>query len=309
MVIGTAVRKAVRVSTTIPTAPSPAIGWPVRDAAARVGVSVSTLRSWERRYGLRPTDRSRGGHRRYTAPDIAKLQRLQRLVDSGVPTAEAAAAVLDAPVPMPSPRSGRTRGGSDVDRLRAASDALDLAAATATARTMLRAHGAMTAWTEGFVPALQAAGSHWERTGNGVECEHVLADAVQIALTRYTLGHKHPLRPARVVLAATDGEAHVLPLHALAAALAERGIAGTVVGSLPSADLLAAADRLAPHAAVLWSRSKDTADATALARLDRRVPLTCAAGPGWSRRRRRSTRELGTTVELLDAWLRAPHAD
>jgi len=277
-------------------------------------VSISTLRSWERRYGLRPNGRSRGGHRRYNAPDIARLQRLQRLVELGVSTAEAAAAVMDVPVLTPSPGGGRPRGGARTrgdgaaDRLRAAADALDVGAATRIARTMLRAHGVVTAWTEGFVPALQAAGTHWERTGNGVECEHLLADAIQNALTRYTLDSRQA-HPARVVLAATDSEAHVLPLHAVAAALAERGIAGTVVGSLPSADLLAAADRLAPQAAVLWARSKDTADTAALAQLDRRVPLTCAAGPGWSRRRRRSTTELATTVELLDAWLRdsTPH--
>jgi len=35
--------------------------------AERTGVSVETLRAWERRYGVLRPVRSRGGHRRYSA--------------------------------------------------------------------------------------------------------------------------------------------------------------------------------------------------------------------------------------------------
>lgn len=287
------------VSTALP----PAAAWPVADAAFRVGVSISTLRSWERRYGLRPTGRTPGGHRRYTAQDIAVLQRVQRLVDQGVQTAEAAAAVLDRPAPTRSGRGERTRGTAEVDRLRSAADALDLDTATKTARSILRRHGVVAAWTDAFVPALQAAGLRWERTHGGVECEHMLAAAVYAALTGH-VGTRRNGHVPRVVLAATDAEGHTLPLYAIAGALAERGIGACVLGTVPADALFAAVDRLGPAAVVLWARTTDTADVDELLRLTRRVPLTCAAGLGWSPRRRGNTRDLPTTVELLDAWLR-----
>jgi DNA-binding transcriptional MerR regulator len=281
----------------------PATGWPVAAAAARVGVSISTLRSWERRYGLRPTGRTRGGHRRYTAHDIALLQRLERLVEQGMPTAEAAAAALERPAARASGRSPVASQNSQEARLRAAADRLDLPAAIAATRSILRSRGVVPAWTDAFVPALQAAGGRWERTGTGVECEHLLADAIQVALTRYTHTRQNGAAP-QVVLAATDGEGHTLPLHAVAAALAERGIASTVLGTLPPIALFGAVDRLTPEAVVLWARTPDVADLDELTQLNRRVPLTCAAGLGWPRRRRRTTKDLPSTVELLGAWLR-----
>jgi DNA-binding transcriptional MerR regulator len=65
----------------------------VSEAARQLGVSTSTLRSWELRYGLTPSVRSTGAHRRYSPADIHRLQAMQRLVSQGVPTADAARTV------------------------------------------------------------------------------------------------------------------------------------------------------------------------------------------------------------------------
>ena len=41
----------------------------IGDVADIFGVSVDTIRSWERRYGWPCADRSRGAHRRYSPAD------------------------------------------------------------------------------------------------------------------------------------------------------------------------------------------------------------------------------------------------
>ncbi len=69
----------------------------VSEAARQLGVSSSTLRSWELRYGLVPSVRSAGAHRRYSPSDIHRLKAMQRLVSQGVPTAEAARTVGHTP--------------------------------------------------------------------------------------------------------------------------------------------------------------------------------------------------------------------
>jgi DNA-binding transcriptional MerR regulator len=46
----------------------------VRDAAARLSVSPSTLRAWERRFGYPQPARSPGGHRLYREDDVAALR-------------------------------------------------------------------------------------------------------------------------------------------------------------------------------------------------------------------------------------------
>ena len=62
----------------------------VAGAARGLGVAPGTLRSWERRYGIAPSLHTPGGHRRYGPVDLARLGVMHRLVQEGVPPAEAA---------------------------------------------------------------------------------------------------------------------------------------------------------------------------------------------------------------------------
>lgn len=68
----------------------------VTAVSMRLGVSASTLRTWERRYGLGPEERRAGSHRRYLPADVARLTRMVDLVHQGVSAADAAASVLAA---------------------------------------------------------------------------------------------------------------------------------------------------------------------------------------------------------------------
>ncbi|WP_307545029.1 MerR family transcriptional regulator [Streptomyces sp. V3I8] len=60
--------------------------------ARRLGVSPTTLRSWDRRYGLGPAVRADGRHRRWTPQDVAVLEAMCRLTSAGIPPGEAARA-------------------------------------------------------------------------------------------------------------------------------------------------------------------------------------------------------------------------
>src|SRR5690625_3299938 len=58
--------------------------WGVGAVAVRLGIATPTLRTWERRYGIGPSRRTDGGHRRYTEDDIGRVELMQRLVGEGV---------------------------------------------------------------------------------------------------------------------------------------------------------------------------------------------------------------------------------
>lgn len=58
--------------------------------ARRLGVAVTTLRTWHQRYGLGPSCHVPGRHRRYTADDLSRLETMRRLTSRGVAPAEAA---------------------------------------------------------------------------------------------------------------------------------------------------------------------------------------------------------------------------
>ncbi|EQD86680.1 B12 binding protein [Saccharopolyspora erythraea NRRL 2338] len=62
----------------------------VAAVARRLGVAPATLRTWDRRYGLGPSDHTTGRHRRYGPDDIARLEQMQRALLRGASPAEAA---------------------------------------------------------------------------------------------------------------------------------------------------------------------------------------------------------------------------
>lgn len=76
------------------------VGFSVGAVARRLGVAPSTLRTWNRRYGIGAQDLSPGRHRRYTPEDIVRLEHMQKLILRGAAPADAARAAMAAPVPL-----------------------------------------------------------------------------------------------------------------------------------------------------------------------------------------------------------------
>jgi MerR family transcriptional regulator, light-induced transcriptional regulator len=284
-----------------------AAGVSVADAARRIGVATSTLRTWERRYGLQPSGRTAGGHRRYTAADLAALQRLRQLVDTGMPTASAAALATADGRHGPAPAEPAPAGPEKpAQQFALAAQRLDAAGAARAAARIIDQLGVIPAWTDVFTPHLQAIGEHWESTGQGVEREHVGASAIRAALVRYTMRRADGSVPPKLLAAATPSEAHALPLDALAAAVADHGISSVVLEMLPPVAVHSAIEDIRPAVLVLWARSRETSDEALLHSLVNRVPFVGAAGPGWgSRRLPRSVvhlPDLPAAVNAVRAW-------
>lgn len=61
---------------------------PIREVAAQTGLSVHTLRYWERVGLLDPVSKGADGSRRYCRRDIESVRFLQRLRMTGMPVAE-----------------------------------------------------------------------------------------------------------------------------------------------------------------------------------------------------------------------------
>lgn len=154
--------------------------------------------------------------------------------------------------------------------------------------------GPVRAWNEVMMPALRAAGRKWAADGEQyVEVEHLLSWHVAAALRTAAVAPVRFREAPPVLLAAMPGEQHTLPLEAVAAAMAVRGLPYRMLGAaVPGRALLDALARLGPSAVLLWAQHRATADphlarevgraswGAAGARLD---PLVVIAGPGWNR--------------------------
>jgi MerR family transcriptional regulator, light-induced transcriptional regulator len=62
----------------------PPTGLSIRQLAERTGIPAPTLRSWEARHGFPQPRRQSGGHRRYDEGDVALVEEVLRLRDSGL---------------------------------------------------------------------------------------------------------------------------------------------------------------------------------------------------------------------------------
>jgi DNA-binding transcriptional MerR regulator len=73
----------------------------IGEVARRTGVSVPTLRAWERRYGLLVPVRTAGGHRRYSDRDVQRVLAVLDLTGQGWAVAAAAREVAGQGSPSP----------------------------------------------------------------------------------------------------------------------------------------------------------------------------------------------------------------
>jgi len=308
--------EAPATATSQPTTP----GLTVAAVARRLGVAPATLRTWDRRYGLGPSEHRAGSHRRYTAADLARLEHMRRLVLAGIPPGDAArdaialevdpsslAPVTDIvggagagpPAPQAPPvevgerglatpgRSGGGQvipipGGTPASRgLARAALALDGNSCRRIIREAIDRRGVISTWDHLLVPVLAGVGQRWESSGRGIDVEHVLSDAVHAALAERARELKDPVNSRLVMLAAADEETHFLPLWAVAAALAERRIGIQMLGArVPHETLLQAVRRTGPAAVFVWAQIPGSARISSLGDLSNLRPAPSVLAGG-----------------------------
>ncbi len=281
-------------ATDLPPVTATAPGLSVAALARRIGVAPATLRSWHRRYGLGPSGHTDGQRRSYLPQDVARLELMQNALINGATPAAAARYALNVAAPdphrQPQARDGRRPvGGADPAPTAAGLSRAVLAMDPIAIRTLLadaiHAYGVITTWDQIARPVLNAIAGRWARTGAGVEIEHLLSACLTRVLDDAATVVAVPRNPRPVMLACVADETHTLPLSALAAALAEHGIASHLLGAaLPATALHAAVRRTAPSAVLLWAQAP-TAQLHDLLTHVPRIRPGCrwfVGGPGWS---------------------------
>lgn len=266
--------EGIKPSTAAQSSPAP--GYPVGVVASRLGVPTATLRSWSQRYGLGPDGHHRGRHRLYTETDIGVLAAMVEMVRSGVAPASAAESLRGR-----FHRYGSACGPNASTELVAHAQRLDTSAMADLLDRSLQQLGVIGTWNEVCRPAFDTIMKR-QSDGSCIDEEHALSWTVSGCFRQVVLRNVMA-EPARIVLACTPGERHLLPLEALAAALVHAGVPVCMLGSdVPVSALRDALDRRRPTAVVLWSHTAATADPVALEVGMTMVDHAYVGGPGWA---------------------------
>ena len=279
----------------------------VAAVARRLGVAPATLRTWDRRYGLGPTEHSSGEHRRYSGSDIARLTLMRKLVIAGVSPAEAAQRALnfDGEISTDALTNSIT---SDVavreelvETLIRAARAYDRNFIEELLRSELSARGIANTWNEVLVPLLIMIGDEWADSGTGIETEHLVSEIIKRLLQEANTSVENPINARPVLLACIGEEMHSLALYALGAVLSERKIATQFLGArTPIEAISAVVKRSAPPAIFLWAQLNKNGNHDLLAELPniRPAPRIVLGGPGWSKDAAKSA---VLVVDLIEA--------
>jgi len=259
----------------------------VSAVARRLGVAPATLRTWARRYGIGPSEHEAGLHRKYCPSDLAKLTVMRRLISSGVSPADAAeqAKAHEGEVIIQEFTSLCRECDETINAIFNAAEALDSLFVETMLRNEISENGIISAWQEVFVPVLIQVGAAWEKSGKGIEVEHMLTEILKRVLRESTSEIVAPVNTRPVLLASVGEELHSLALHALAAALAERGIESHFLGARTPVEAISSmVSRFAPPAVFLWAQLPVNGDPKFVSGIPavRPAPRVIIGGPGWN---------------------------
>lgn len=249
----------------------------VAAVARRLGVAPATLRTWDRRYGLGPSEHLAGSHRRYSGADLSRLLVMRRLTLEGVAPSEAARAALsstEAPTQVSTGPTADEVMDAYSDAVPMAADPAALVAAAAhfdnaAVRWMLarvQARDVIAWWADLVAPALQLLADRavlerpGESAGPALEAAAFaeLRSRAAVATARQAASAGATQAPTVLVIPSHGAD---LQAHSLATALQDNGVRARVLSAGGPPAVAAAAQRLAPAAVVLHvGREQDEAD-------------------------------------------------
>ncbi|MDQ6932984.1 MAG: MerR family transcriptional regulator [Candidatus Eremiobacteraeota bacterium] len=221
--------------------------------AKMTGLSLDTIRGWERRYGLVKPERDGSGTRLYALSDILRLQLAKEATRLGHSIRRVAALKDDAIRQLVAPPSAADdhHGSAVVAACIAALQRYDIARVESL---LISAATLMT--PENFVldvlsALMRSIGTLWESGGLSVAQEHIASTIV-----RDIIGSLTRLRPPAaeqtMLFATPAGELHEFGILLAATLAGMRGIGVHVLGSnVPVTDLLGAARYLRPTTVVI----------------------------------------------------------
>jgi len=213
----------------------------IKAVAQATGLTVETLRAWERRYGVVTPVRDASGRRVYRPDDVLRLRRLREATERGHPISRLAplsderlVALLDAPADR---RAGGTAAMLVARLLDAATEfrAAECEQAVTLAVAVLPPSQLVN---EVLQPLLHEVGERWHRGEMSISQERLVSRVVTRHVGLMLDAYDRVARRETIVFATLPGERHELGLLMSAMICASRGFKVHYLGAdLPPAEI------------------------------------------------------------------------
>jgi DNA-binding transcriptional MerR regulator/predicted component of type VI protein secretion system len=207
----------------------------IKAVAVATGLSVETLRAWERRYAIVEPKRDASGHRVYSGSDVARLRRLREATDRGHPIgkiarlsdAELNSLLIARQEDNPNAAAAQTLAA----RILAAIEKYDLAECDQTIAMAFALLSVPDVISEVLSPVLREVGERWHRGEFSVGQERLVSSSVRRQISGLLNTYNTMARGAPIVFATITGEPHELGILMFAALAASRKLRTCYLGA------------------------------------------------------------------------------
>ena len=235
------------------------------EVEARLGVAATTLRQWERRYGLPRPQRNASGYRLYSTDDLSLIEYMCRRLDEGV-SASRAAELARSHLALPGSEAGEVQ---EVQALEVALLTADLSRAE-----RLLSHAYAQLGTEAVLmhfiqPVMVSIGEKWLRGEITIAHEHQASAFVRSHLEQQLSAAGHSRFGPKVVAACGPQEFHEIGLLMLCVLLRRQGVQVQYLGAnTPLGDLSVYARSIGAQALLISLNTPLSLDAALAQRRD-----------------------------------------
>lgn len=245
--------------------------------ARMTGLSMATLRAWERRYDFPAAERTAGGHRLFSEEDVMLLRWVKARIDEGMQTAQAIQALrhqeatghlVHVEEPLDSVRTVMPSNGDNL-RLGSYQEHLyeilakrDIQAADRLLGDALAVFTPEDLILDVINPTFTQVGEAWEKGQISIATEHLATNYLRQRLLMWMLSGPPTRRARPIVLACAPDEWHEGSLLMIGALLRRQAWPVAYLGqAVPLPDLATFVRDIEPPVVVLVAMTEKTASA------------------------------------------------
>jgi len=187
----------------------------IKAVAQATGLSVETLRAWERRYEVVMPQRDSAGRRTYSAADVARLRLLRSATEVGHTISRLARLGEDELAKLVADSGGQarpapSRGQSYVERAIDATEHSDPSGVEEVLTSAVALLPPNEVVNTVLVPLVREVGERWHRGDVSIAQEHMVTDIVRRLIISVSRGYLRSDTGPCLVLATLSGERHEL---------------------------------------------------------------------------------------------------
>jgi MerR family transcriptional regulator, light-induced transcriptional regulator len=230
--------------------------YPIRTISEITGVPTTTLRAWERRYGLLKPSRTAKGHRLYSGEDIDLVKEIVKLLKSNHTISEAIRIIKNPELQAAASPEADGHWMLYQQRMLKSIENFNEQNLDVTYNEALSIYPIDMVTEQVIVPVLRELGERWQEREAGIAEEHFFSAFLRNKLGARLHHESHRSRGNKILVACMPGEHHELGILLFCIAAISHGYRILYLGTdMPSAQLSKVVERTDVSAVLLSGTS------------------------------------------------------